>query len=47
METVFNIFKVLMFLGIAGMVVKQLYIETKKEYEKEDQPEKKDEISDK
>jgi hypothetical protein len=47
METAFNIFKVLMFFGIAWMVVKQLYIETIKEFKKDDQSEKDDEISDK
>jgi hypothetical protein len=39
METAFNIFKVLMFFGIAWMVVRQLYIETIKEYRKDDKPE--------
>jgi hypothetical protein len=42
METAFNIFKVLMFFGIAWMVVKQLYIETMKDFKKKDKDKKND-----
>jgi hypothetical protein len=35
MEIVYDIIRVVFFLGITCMVVRQLYIETKKEYEKD------------